>query len=398
MDSPYVSRSTINKARLWKSNRPVLRWLDIELTERCNNNCIHCYINLPPDDSNAMKMELSGNELKRILKEAASLGCLKVRFTGGEPFLRKDFEELYVFSRRLGLKVAVFTNATLLTEKLAAVFSRFPPMEKIEVSVYGMKKSSYEFVTRVPGSYEAAKKGIGILLDKKIPFAVKNTLTPFNKKEVSRFDNWAKSIQGGEGVPYNIFFNLHCRRDERKNRFIRKFRVSPTEGVKFLMRDKKAYSKAILNFCSRFIGPPGDRLFSCGSGKGIGCVDAYGKFQPCMLLRHPDCVYDLKGGSLKDALENFFPRLREAKAMKSDYLNRCAECFLKDLCEQCPGVSWMEHGVLDRPVEYFCNIAHTQARAIGLLNPGEMGWEVSGWRERISKCVKKGGRDYENKY
>jgi radical SAM protein with 4Fe4S-binding SPASM domain len=130
--------------------------------------------------------------------------------------------------------------------------------------------------------------------------------------------------------------------------------------------------------------PAGDKLFSCGAGHG-GCVDAYGKFQPCMMLRHPDCVYDLKRGSLNEALTDFFPKLREIKSVNQDYLMRCAKCFLKGFCEQCPAKSWMEHGTLDTPVEYLCEIAHVQARFLGFLKKFENAWEVENWQERIKK-------------
>ncbi|MEI8183897.1 MAG: hypothetical protein WCG29_14460, partial [Desulfomonile sp.] len=43
------------------------------------------------------------------------------------------------------------------------------------------------------------------------------------------------------------------------------------------------------------------------------------------------------------ALEQSFPKLREIKASNPEYLARCAQCFLKGLCEQCPAKSWMEH-------------------------------------------------------
>jgi radical SAM protein with 4Fe4S-binding SPASM domain len=138
-------------------------------------------------------------------------------------------------------------------------------------------------------------------------------------------------------------------------------------------------------FCSRFMGPPGDKLFSCGAGIGGASVDSYGQLQLCMDLRHPDTVYDLKKGSLKGAMSHFFPGVREMKATHPDYLVRCARCFLKGLCEQCPGKSWTEHGTLDTPVEYLCEIAHAQARQLRFLEEGEMAWEVEDWRERIRK-------------
>jgi hypothetical protein len=102
-----------------------------------------------------------------------------------------------------------------------------------------------------------------------------------------------------------------------------------------------------------------------------------------MLLRHPDTVYELKKGSLEDALVNFFPKIREMNSTHPDYRRRCGRCFLKGLCEQCPGRSWIEHGTLDTPVEYLCKVAHVQAKYLGLIREGERAWEIFNWRERV---------------
>lgn len=388
----YVIKQDIGKASLWKFAQPLLGRLDIELTERCNNNCRHCCINLPEDDFVSKDKELSTDEIKNILKEVTSLGCMTVRFTGGEPLLRDDFEELYVFARKQGLKVLVFTNATLINSRLVGLFSRIPPLEKIEVSVYGMKKSTYETATRVAGSYEAAWRGINLLLEKKIPFVVKSALLPSNKDEIKEFEGWAATIPWMDRPPsYSMFFDLRCRRDDpQKNLVIKKLRLSADAGLKVLTRRKAVYLKEMREFCSKFMRSSDDKIFSCGSGHG-GCVDAYGKFQPCMMLRHPDCVYDLRKGSLKDALENFFPKIREIKATNPEYLAKCAKCFLKGLCEQCPAKSWAEYGALDTPVEYLCAIAHTQARFLGLIKAEEKAWEVVGWKERIEVFANHGG-------
>jgi MoaA/NifB/PqqE/SkfB family radical SAM enzyme len=383
-DSPYTVRLSSERASLWETKKPAMVELDMELTERCNNNCLHCCINLSADDAVAKRRELSTEAIKRILSEAASLGCLSVRFTGGEPILRADFEELYRYARNLGLKVLLFTNATLITPSLAELFSHVPLLEKIEVTVYGMKKDSYEAVTRTPGSFEAAWRGIHLLLKKDVPFIVKGVLLPPNKGEVEAFERWASTLPWMEGPPsYAIFLDLRCRREEKKNDFIRKLRIAPEQGVRFLARRNPQRLKEMKAFCSRFMGPPGDGLFSCGAGMNGGCLDAYGRFQLCMNLRHPDTVCDLARGSLKEAMGRFFPQVRAMKAKHPDYLARCARCFLKGLCEQCPGKSWIEHGTLDTPVEYLCEIAHAEARQLGLLEEKEKGWEVKDWRERI---------------
>ncbi len=124
----YVKELRIDKAApLWKDKTLLLGWLDIELTERCNNNCMHCYINLPANDTAAKERELSAENLKKILTEAALLGCIPVRFTGGEPLLREDFKELYIFARRLGLKVLLLPMLPLspqLWQSYLAVYRR----------------------------------------------------------------------------------------------------------------------------------------------------------------------------------------------------------------------------------------------------------------------------------
>lgn len=383
----YVVRVNAARHRVWQERAPLLGSLDLELTERCNNNCIHCCINLPMEDHGARKRELGTAEIKAILNEAAVLGALSVRFTGGEPLLREDFVDLYIFARRLGLKILLFTNARLITPELADLFGRIPPLEKIEVTVYGMRPQSYEAVSRVSGSYEEFLRGVGLLLAREIPVVVKGALLPPNRDDMDTFESWATTLPAMDMPPtYAMFFDLRARRDSTtKNRLIESLRLAPMDGVAVFRRRGEAYRKEMREFCAKFMGPPGDLLFACGAGHGA-CVDAYGMLQPCLPLRHPDMAYDLKKGSLKDALTNVFPRLREeTRAVNPNYLARCARCFLKGLCEQCPAKSWAEHGSLDTPVEYLCQVAHAQARDLGLIRDGERSWEVKDWRERIKQ-------------
>lgn len=382
----YVKKKDLNREPIWKGEGPLIFQLDIELTERCDNDCIHCSINLPENDAKAKKNELNTRQWKDILKQAADLGALAVRFTGGEPLLRDDFEELYGFARRSGLKVILFTNARNITPRLAALFVRIPPLEKIEVTVYGMRRKSYEAISRKPGSYKEFRNGVDLLLEKRIPFVVKGAFLPSNKKEIDEFESWAAAIPWMDKPPaYSMLFDLRGRRDSSaKNRLIKSLRASPSATIQIFNRHREAYFKEMLRFCQKFIGPPGKKLFTCGASHGV-CVDAYGNFQPCLSLRAPDLTYDLKMGTLQDALTRVVPKLKKITAVNPQYLQRCSRCFLKGLCEQCPAKSWAEHGTLDTPVEYLCKIAHAQALDLGLLVADERGWEVSDWRARIAK-------------
>jgi len=58
----------------------------IEVTQRCNHKCIHCYNNLAAGDAGAKDKELSIEEHFRILDDITEAGCLWLLFTGGEDF------------------------------------------------------------------------------------------------------------------------------------------------------------------------------------------------------------------------------------------------------------------------------------------------------------------------
>lgn len=382
----YVVKKNINVDGLFKRKQPILYHLDIELTERCNNNCIHCYINLPAQNARALRNELKTDQWKDILQQAADLGALSVRFTGGEPLLREDFNEIYLYARRLGMKIILFTNARLITPDLADLFARVPPLMKIEISNYGLRADSYNAVTRSQDAFAEFMQGVKLLSDRKIPIMVKYVPLPPNKTEMNEFETLAAKIPGMDMNPSFVkFLDLRTRRDlPAKNHLITRLRISPEEGVALLSRNRDEYRKGMTLFCTEFMYPQGDRLFSCGAGE-TGCVDAYGIYQMCMILRHPDMVVDLKQLTMHEALTEVFPSYRKTRAKDPDYLRRCARCFLRGLCEQCPAKSWAEHGTLDTPVEYFCQIAHAQARVLGMLEKDENAWEITDWRARINR-------------
>jgi len=374
---------------MWKDGRPALTRLDIELTERCNFACAHCSINLPAGDAGARKRELDTQAIKAILEEASSLGCLAVRFTGGEPLLRDDFAKIYTGARKLGLRVMIFTNASLLTAGMADLLAKYPPLEKIEVSIYGMSPESCQAVTGAAGGFAASMKGIELLLDRGLPFVVKGAVLPGNKKELGKFDDWASSLPWMQGrkPALAMAFELRTRRDSgEKSAGIMKVRPDPQEIVGYeLGRDPDL--REFRSFVAGRHELYGDLLFNCYP-TGAAAVDSYGNLQYCLSLRHPDTVYDLKKGSLREAVSEFLPEVGCLRAKNADYLKRCGSCFLKEACLQCPSRSWSEHGTLDTPVDYLCRITHLKAEAAGLLKPGEKAWLPEA-RSRFLKYIGK---------
>ena len=389
----YIKKLKPHEFRIWHGKQPLLGQFDIELTERCNNNCIHCCINLPEDDVGARNWEMGTDFVKDILTAGRRPGLPE------RPVYRRrtppagGFAELYIFARRLGMQVILFTNGRLITPELADLLARMPPGRVVEVSVYGMRPESYDRAVGKKGAFSEFRRGVALLEKHQIPFIVKAALLPFLKEDIAEFETWAQTIPRMDQKPgYSMNFDLRSRRDDpAKNTRIAKLRASPDETVTMLARDP-LYLKDMRQFCGKFMGPPGDKLFSCGAGHGT-CIDAYGKAQMCMGLRDPGMVYDLCGdgvganghSSLRNALTEYFPRLREMRSTNPEYLHRCARCFLKGLCEQCPAKSWMEHGTLDTPVEYLCSVAHAQARYLRMITDQENAWEVEDWRERVER-------------
>ncbi len=374
----YIEKINLDRFPIWQKmkDKGLLSHVSMELTERCNNDCIHCYINLPADDENAKKKEITFKEIRRIVDEAVELGCLSWHLTGGEPLLRKDFSDIYLYLKKKGIRVTLFTNATLISSEITNLFGKYPPQD-IEVTTYGLSKRTYEGVTRNPGSFDAFRQGISLLKQDRIQFTLKTAVLPQNFHEINKMRDFAQSLTGKPlGVVLKL--NLGSRfNDGSKRSQIKRLRLPPDKVIDVLKQDEEKYRKDIARFCQKFLGTPGDdRLFICGAGVG-GChIDAYNNFQLCLLLRHPDCVYSLRQGSFKEAWEEFVPRVRETRANNKKYQEKCQQCFLKSFCEQCPAWSWMEHGVLDEPVEYLCEIAHAEAVWLGLLREGEKAWEV----------------------
>ena len=109
----------------------------IELTYRCNLNCIHCYCKGIEDK------ELTTEEWKKILDVLQKEGCLHLCFTGGEPLIRDDFLEIYSYAKTKGFIITLFTNGQALTAKIINYLVKSPPMA-IEITLNGITQRSIE--------------------------------------------------------------------------------------------------------------------------------------------------------------------------------------------------------------------------------------------------------------
>lgn len=335
----------------------------LEVTARCNNGCAHCYINLPAADHNAADREMTVAEIGGIADQAVKLGAIWCLITGGEPLLRKDFEEIYLLLRRKGLLVSVFTNATLVTGKHIALFEKYPPRD-IEVTVYGVTRETYEMVTRQPGSFDRFMHGLNLLLASDVRIRLKTMAIRSNLHE---HDEIAEFCRAHTKDFYRFDPQLHLRfdGDPVRNAEIRGERLSPQQIVALEGEDEERI-RFMREKCDTFISEKFthfgcDHLFHCGAGVGSFVVGYDGRFRLCSSLWAEGTTYDLRTGTLSDAWVNFVPRIRDLRSQRKDFLESCRKCAIVNLCLWCPAHSHLETGEMDNRTSYFCDVAHQRA-------------------------------------
>ena len=368
MNESFTSSMKLPGFSLWekmRSERKVFSF-DIEITARCNHNCRHCYINLPVTDKEAQKKELSFAEIKKIIDKAASLGALWCIITGGEPLLREDFSDIYMYFKKKGLLVSVFTNATLITEEHIKLFKEYPPRD-IEVTVYGVTKDTYEKICRKPGSFDAFMNGLNLLLHNGIRVRFKAMALRSNMHELPQIARFCRE-RTRDYFRFDPFLHLRLDGNPLRNQEIESERLSPTEITAIEKADPERF-QAMKNTCDRLINPEFsnitcNHLFHCGAGNRSFAVSYDGFFRLCCSLQHPDCIYDLRKGSLTEAWQDFAPKVRDMRSNNEKFLETCRKCELVNLCMWCPARCHLETGELDKQVEYFCEIAHARAAAL----------------------------------
>ena len=323
----------------------------LELTYRCNLNCAQCYCNLPAGDAESLSQELSLDEVRDVIDQAAEEGCLWLLLTGGEPLLRPDFLDIYAHAKKRGLLVMLFTNGTLLNADLADYLAEWTP-RKLEITLHGVTRETFEKVTRVAGSYDRCMRGIELLLERGVPLNLKTTVTTLNKHEL-----WAtKEYAEGLGVDYRFDAMLIPRLDGSKKPY--EVRLAPQELVELDLQDPNR-SRELERVCEKFWGAtPDDRLYVCGAGERSFHIDPYGQLALCMTNRAH--LYDLRDGSFRAAWRDFIPAVRSLKTKRAV---ECRTCPAMSLCGQCPAWSYLEHRDLETPVDYLCQVGRSRAEA-----------------------------------
>ena len=159
---------TTHRPPLNESPTPSLRYLELQITRRCNLRCSHCYLGPPKDD------ELSPASVERILKELQQMQGLRVLLTGGEPLMHREFAAINDLLPSFALRTILFTNGTLLTDKMLKNLNA----HEILISIDGRQKA--HDTLRGEGSYKQTMDAIERAMQHDFEVSVSTMVHPDN--------------------------------------------------------------------------------------------------------------------------------------------------------------------------------------------------------------------------
>lgn len=342
--------------------------LTLELTTRCNNNCIHCFNNRPFNDHEIIKNEISTDRILEIVDQAYELGTLWIILTGGEVLLRKDFEKIYKYVIKKGFLVSILTNATLITNEHIKLFKKHPPRD-IEITAYGASEKVYSRVTRTH-NYSFFLAGIEKLQAASIPFTLKAVIMKANYKYFIEIAEFCKK-RSKRKFRFDPFLTLRSDNNTVRNKDILNQRLPVDEIIKIEQSDSERM-RELEKKCQQIdqkktLNPTG-KLFQCGAGVDSAFISSFGFFRICHSLVNKKYSYNLNSGELKEAWNNFTPGILSLTSDKKSYLKHCCSCKLINICMWCPAICDLEIGALDEKIDYFCSLTKKRYNSCSLKN------------------------------
>ncbi|MBI4966374.1 MAG: radical SAM protein [Desulfomonile tiedjei] len=331
---------------------------DLDLTYRCNNDCRHCWVRIP---ANALErsQELTFEEIRSIVDQARALGTREWAISGGEPMLRADFAEIFNYLTRKSTTYTLNTNGTLITPKIARLLRR---KGSKMVALYGATAEVSDHITRNPGSFEAALRGMAYLREAGAGFTVQ--LIPMK----DNYHQWQAMIQLARSYSEtwrcgSAWLYLSASGSPERNAEIAAQRLSPAEVVALdppgssceeRVGERQAHS-LLDSFCD---GHRDDRLFAgCIEMRREFHIDPYGWMTFCCFVTDPSMRYDLRSGSFREAWDEFIPSLANRVHGGQEWRENCGSCEKRHDCRWCPVYGYLETGRFSAPVPYLCDVA-----------------------------------------
>ena len=289
----------------------------IELTNRCNLSCGHCF-----DERHAATGDLSLEILKRVLRDGKSCGIEQMSFTGGEPTIHRRFEEIIDLVSQAGYPFSFVSNGASFPRIYRLLVERRSWFLGVTFSLDGAQQETQDRL-RGKGSYRSVMRAISICAFKQLPFTLNMVLTAENRNEIEEMVELAERL-GSHGVRFGHLMPT-------SETALRKLDLTPEhrrEVESNIWRLKKSASIPVGMAPGYFSESP---FFPCGpleleeynldyQGNLTLCCQLSGYSGPANY--GGDVIGNLKEITLTEACECFRQRVTTYLADKRDKINR----------------------------------------------------------------------------
>lgn len=347
MDDLFIENTQIqvldfatNKRLEWEQNHKLYSVI-FEITPKCNFNCVHCYLH-DHHTSNALTYE----EIIAIIDLLYEKEVLFITLTGGDIFTRPDFLDIYLYAKKKGFIIELYTNGALIDQKIIDTFAKYPPL-LVDISMYGASEESYKAVTGASGAFQRVLDNIKALLRVGVRVSLKSPVLSLYYHEIDEIKRLAKDLN----VPFRSGFEIFTSIDNDDS--VKQFSVPLKEALRyefteFYSKPKRQVKDEEIEWVNLLEVQP---LFRCKLGRASCVIDYEGRMCPCMSFRH---------AGTKLTPENFdevWGSFQQYPKMKASADYKCLRCEAYDYCDICPAMMEFVYGDKEHVDEHFCKSA-----------------------------------------
>lgn len=352
--------------RTVRKHRPLS--VHFDLTYRCNERCVHCYLD------HADHGEMSTAECLSVLEQLARAGTLFLTFSGGEIFLRPDLFALLAAARRLHFDVSLKTNALLITAGRAARLKELG-VRRVQISLYSDEPAVHDAITKVPGSLRRTLEAIPLL--QRAGLQVK-LACPLMRQNLMAYRG-VMALAERLGVPYLLDLTITPMMDGSEEPLAHRVPAGELlpvlqdpilQSCKPVPAENTEWTKAVGSAASSGIESEAYDDLPCSAGHNSCYISPYGDVYPCVQL--PQAAGNVRRREFREIWYQA-PSLEKLRAVRESELPVCSACSIRGYCERCPGLAWMEGGDMLGAYERACALAEAKAKVAGVAEP------VSAW-------------------